>query len=123
MKDWLGVCFSGLCIVHCILTPLLLAISGTSLVGAWFGADWVHYVLLAPVSVALLWSLPPSFAKHRNIKPLLYSALGFSLLLTSLALPQSAEQWLAIGGGIALIAAHLMNRFLLRQYTSATTSG
>ena len=113
MKDLLGVCLSGLCIVHCLFTPVLLALGGVGLIGSWLGSEWVHYLLLAPISLMLVWSLPLSWIKHRNTKPLLIGGLGFSLLLTSLFVPESAEPIVAVLAGFILIAAHLLNRRLL----------
>ena len=117
MKDLLGVCLSGLCILHCLVTPILLALGGVGLIGAWFESEWVHYLLLAPISLMLVWSLPSSWIKHRNTKPLLIGGLGFSLLLTSLFVPESAEPVVAVLAGLILIAAHLLNRRLLNTLT------
>ncbi len=113
MKDLIGVCLSGLCILHCLFTPVLLALGGVGLIGSWLGSEWVHYLLLAPISLMLVWSLPLSWVKHRNTKPLFIGGLGFSLLLTSFFVPESAEPVVAVLAGFILIAAHLLNRRLL----------
>lgn len=120
MKDLLGVCLSGLCIVHCLFTPVLLALGGVGVIGAWFESDWVHYLLLAPISLILVWSLPLSWIKHRNARPLLIGGLGFSLLLISLFIPEPAEPVIAVLAGLILITAHLMNRRLLNTHISHT---
>lgn len=117
MKDLLGVCLSGLCILHCLFTPVLLALGGVGMIGSWLGSEWVHYLLLAPISLILVWSLPLSWIKHRNTKPLLIGGLGFSLLLISLFVPESAEPVIAVFAGLILIAAHLLNRRLLNTHT------
>lgn len=117
MKDLLGVCLSGLCILHCLFTPVLLALGGVGMIGSWMGSEWVHYLLLAPISLILVWSLPLSWIKHRNTKPLLIGGLGFSLLLISLFVPESAEPVIAVFAGLILIAAHLLNRRLLNTHT------
>lgn len=118
MKDLLGVCLSGLCILHCLFTPVLLALGGVGMIGSWLGSEWVHYLLLAPISLMLVWSLPLSWIKHRNTKPLLIGGCGFSLLLMSLFVPESAEPIVAVLAGFILIAAHLLNRRLLNISTS-----
>ena len=115
MKDFLGACLSGLCILHCLLVPLLLAMGGASVLGAWIGSEWVHYLLIAPICLLLIWSLPLSWIKHRNLHPLWIGGSGFSLLLLSLFVPESAETLLAIVGSLGLITAHLLNRHLLNQ--------
>ncbi|WP_333796778.1 MerC domain-containing protein [Rheinheimera sp.] len=118
MKDLLGACLSGLCMVHCLFTPVLLALGSAAAIGTWFESEWVHYLLLAPISLILVWSLPLSWIKHRNTKPLLMGSLGFSLLLTSLFVPAQAEPVLAIVGSLTLISAHLLNRRLLNSSSS-----
>ncbi|OBP13887.1 MerC mercury resistance protein [Rheinheimera sp. SA_1] len=120
MKDFLGVCLSGLCILHCLLTPLLLALGGVGAIGVWFESAWVHYLLLAPICLVLVWSLPLAWIKHRNLSPLLLGASGFSVLLLSLFVPEAIEPMLAIAGGLVLIAAHLFNRHLLNNFLQPT---
>lgn len=124
MKDFLGVCLSGLCILHCLLTPLLLAFGGVGAIGVWLDSAWVHYLLLAPICLVLVWSLPLAWIKHRNLSPLLLGSSGFSVLLLSLFVPQTLESTLestlAIAGGLVLIAAHLCNRHLLNNYLQQT---
>ncbi|KKL01329.1 MerC domain-containing protein [Rheinheimera mesophila] len=117
MKDLLGACLSGLCILHCLFTPVLLALGGVGVIGSWLGSEWVHYLLLAPIALILVWSLPLSWIKHRNTTPLCIGALGFSLLLMSLFVPESAEPVIAVLAGFILIAAHLLNRRLLNTST------
>jgi hypothetical protein len=120
MKDFLGACLSGLCLLHCLLVPLLLTMSGAGVMGAWLGSDWVHYVLIAPISLLLVWSLPFAWRQHRNRYPLVMGGIGFSLLLLSLWLPESAEPFLAVIGSLALIFAHLLNGHLLKNHHAGT---
>lgn len=120
MKDFLGVCLSGLCILHCLLTPLLLALGGVGLIGVWFESAWVHYLLLAPICLVLVWSLPLAWIKHRNLSPLLLGAAGFSVLLLSLFVPETIEPILAIAGSLGLIMAHLFNKHLLSNFLQPT---
>lgn len=120
MKDFLGVCLSGLCILHCLLTPLLFALGGVGAIGVWFESAWVHYLLLAPICLVLVWSLPLAWIKHRNLSPLLLGASGFSVLLLSLFVPEAIEPILAIAGGLVLITAHLFNRYLLNNFLQPT---
>ena len=121
MKDFLGVCLSGLCILHCLLAPLLLALGGVGVIGVWFESAWVHYLLLAPICLVLVWGLPISWIKHRNSSPLLLGAAGFSVLLLSLFVPETVEPVMAIAGSLVLITAHLFNRHLLSIYIQLLT--
>lgn len=116
MKDFLGACLSGLCLLHCLLVPLLLTMSGAGVMGAWIGADWVHYVLIAPISLLLVWSLPFAWRQHRHRYPLVIGVTGLSLLLLSLWVSESAEPFFAVIGSLGLISAHLLNGHLLKKH-------
>ena len=116
MKDFMGACLSGLCILHCLLTPLLLAMGGAGMIGTWLGSEWVHYALIAPICILLSWSLPLAWVKHRQGGPLLIGVSGLSLLLLSLWLPGDIESLVAIVGSLGLITAHLLNRHLLNRH-------
>jgi len=120
VKDIFGVCLSGLCVMHCLLTPLLLLFGSAGAFGIWLESAWVHYALLAPISLLLVWSLPFAWSKHRQSKPLLVGAGGFSALVLSLFVPETLEPILAIAGSLLLITAHLLNRHLLKIVTQPT---
>jgi NhaP-type Na+/H+ or K+/H+ antiporter len=114
MKDLVAAYISGLCIVHCLLTPVLLALGGAGLLGHWLEAEWVHYVLITPILLLVGWSLPAAQHRHQQQSPLWLGCGGAALMLLSLAVPAALEPWLAISAGVLLMAAHLMNRHLLQ---------
>tara|TARA_Y100001963_G_scaffold152208_1_gene236562 strand:+ start:179 stop:433 length:255 start_codon:yes stop_codon:yes gene_type:complete len=49
MKDQLGTACSGLCIVHCLATPALVAAGGLGAVGGLLASKSFHLAMLAPV--------------------------------------------------------------------------
>ncbi len=114
MKDLIAAYLSGLCILHCLLTPILLALGGAGLLGHWLGAEWVHFVLIVPVLVLVGWSLPAARHRHQQPAPLWLGVTGAGLMLLSLLVPAALEPWLAVSAGTLLIAAHLFNRHLLK---------
>lgn len=114
MRDLVAAYISGLCIIHCLLTPVLLALGGAGLLGHWLDAEWVHYLLIAPILLLVIWSLPAARRQHRQQSPLWLGCGGAALMLLSLAVPAALEPWLAISAGVLLMAAHLMNRHLLQ---------
>lgn len=122
MKDLVAAYISGLCIVHCLLTPALLALGGAGLLGHWLEAEWVHYVLITPILLLVGWSLPAARHRHQQQWPLWLGCGGAALMLLSLAVPAALEPWLAISAGVLLMAAHLMNRHLL-QTMAAPAAG
>jgi hypothetical protein len=116
MKDLVAAFISGLCIVHCLLTPIILALGGAGILGNWLEAEWLHYLLLVPILLLVGWSLPASRHQHQQQIPLWLGFTGVGLLLLSMFVPVSFEPWLAISAGMLLITAHLLNRHLLQQH-------
>ncbi len=92
---------------------LLLGTAGT--LSGWWTSEWVHYLLLGPILLLVLLSLPASYQLHQHKLPLLLAALGISGLLLSLLLPEQFEAMLAVGSGILLATAHGYNRHLHRR--------
>lgn len=118
-RDWLGIACSGLCVIHC-LTPLLLALAGSSLAGlALFRDETLHRMLLVLVPFVALWSLGPSLRLHHRRLPLVLASLGVMLLAGALLFGEAAEKPLSIAGGLLMIAAHAYNRSLLLRQTRA----
>jgi hypothetical protein len=99
MKDDLAVACSGACMIHCLVTPIVIGFGTAGLLGDWFTSEWVHKVMLVPVILLAILSLPGAYRRHKNHWPLL---LG----------PESLETWITLSGGLLLITAHLWNRNL-----------
>jgi len=114
MKDLVAAYISGLCILHCLLTPILLALGGAGVLGHWLEAEWVHYALIAPILLLVIWSLPAARRQHQQHAPLWLGLAGAGLMLMSLWVPARLEPVLAVSAGILLMAAHLFNRHLLK---------
>ncbi|MDO8825505.1 MerC domain-containing protein [Methylophaga sp.] len=119
MKDDLAVVCSGACMVHCLVTPIVIGFSAAGLFGEWLSSEWVHQLMLVPVVLLALLSLPGSYKKHKNKWPLRLAALGILTMVSALVGPESMETWITISGGILLITAHLWNRNLSMQLLPA----
>ena len=119
MKDLIAAMLSGLCVVHCLATPVLLALGSSGLLLGVFSSDWFHYLMLLPISVLLAWSLPGGWCIHQRKAPFALGLAGFLVLFASLFVPHQAEAVLAISGGLLLISAHLYNRKLLHHLQGA----
>jgi len=115
MKDLIAAALSGLCVVHCIATPLLLALGSSGLLLGVFSSEWFHYLMLLPISAMLAWSLPGGWCIHRSKAPFALGLGGFLLLIASLFAGHDAEAALAVIGSLLLIGAHLYNRKLLHN--------
>jgi len=122
MKDKLAICLSGLCICHCVLTPLLLTLGSLGVLGFIFGSEWVHYLLVVPIAILAVLSLPSSFRQHRLKLPLLLGAAGLLLVVSALFNEGSAETWLTVAGSLLLCSAHYYNLYAVRRLKLNTTS-
>lgn len=103
--DWLAIGASGLCLVHCLALPLLIA-SLPSL-GAFAGGGQTHWILLAfavPVSV---WAL----GRRRGaagFTALIVGGIGLALMAVGVARFEglAEERWLTVAGVVLVAVAH-----------------
>ncbi|MEX1201485.1 MAG: MerC domain-containing protein [Methylophaga sp.] len=123
MKDKLAIVVSGTCLIHCILTPLVIGFGAMGMMGQWLGSEWIHKVLLIPVVGLALLSLPRSYRCHRKHWPLVMAMLAIATLLSTLVLPESLELLLSVPAALTLIMAHSWNHFLMRQFKSVAGGG
>ncbi|WP_019677152.1 MerC domain-containing protein [Arsukibacterium perlucidum] len=115
MKDLIAAALSGLCVVHCLTLPILLAVGSSGLLLGVFSSEWFHYLMLLPISVLLAWSLPGGWCVHHNKTPFILGLSGFLLLVVALFAGHDAELPLSVAGGLLLATAHLRNRVLLQR--------
>jgi uncharacterized membrane protein YfcA len=117
--DAIGMSASSLCVIHCMLFPILLAFAPTL---AHFipGDETVHRTLaclLAAVGLLASWS---GYKVHRRKVVLLFLAIGISGVTAGayagFLLPTHAwEVLITVFGSSFLIAAHYLNRTLCRS--------
>lgn len=117
--DGVGQLLSALCIVHCVLVPLVLGFMPVALAGM-LEDEAVHHGLLALVAVSALAAFVPGWRLHRRASALGLAALGLGLLAGGAFLvPEDAagpwEMGLTLAGGIAMAVAHGRNRTLCRD--------
>lgn len=115
MKDETAALCSGLCLIHCIATPILLSMGSLGLITSVFTSEWVHLVLIVPIAALAVASLPSGRKQHGRWLPTVWGFSGLALLVTALLAPHEAEAALSISGGLLLIAGHLSNRFHSRR--------
>jgi len=112
--DQIGLFLSGMCAVHCLLTPFLIALVPILK----FLDEEGHFheymaVFVLPVAIFAFWR---GFRIHGNGLVFLLGFPGLFLLLFSLWVPEyqvfqgfSLAQTMTTAGGILLICGHLFN--------------
>ena len=110
----MGVAASGLCAIHCTLTPIFFAArpvlegtmgSHTHGVSFWGALDYVFLVL----SLVAVW-YSARHSGHPTIKKVLWIAwLVFAVGLLSEPLDIAYGKWLMYAGSLVLVVAHLQN--------------
>lgn len=115
--DKLGVLFSSLCALHCLLTPLLIVVS--PFLGEIFEQAWVHTLLALFVAPVGVYAFTSGYRHHKNKWLMLLGLSGVVLVVTALlmnhehsAAPRHGFEldYLTVAGSLILVGAHLWNR-------------
>jgi chromate transport protein ChrA len=102
----LGISASVICILHCLLTPALVAL--VPLLGATGGETWFHAGVIAVVVPVAAWALWNGYRTHRRQRVLWLGGVG--TLLISVAVAKAEwETPLMIAAGLILSLAHYFN--------------
>ena len=110
--DKVGICASGLCLVHCLATPVILLIFPTFKL-AFLEHHAIHEVLGVLVVSSVLIAVYPQCRKHGH-KDIIGFALGGVLFILAGVffghdLGEELEHGLTIVGSILLLTAHVKN--------------
>lgn len=117
--DKLAISVSLLCVLHCLLTPILLiavpVFSSTLLAGEAFHQFLVFLVLPLSAAAILL-----GCRHHKDFWVLGISVLGLSLLTFTAffghdTFGEAGEKWMTVLSGLVLSTAHLRNFKLCRR--------
>jgi hypothetical protein len=97
---------SGLCLVHCLVLPLVAAAAPVMLLAAvpagWLEAEWLHAALIAPVALVSGPALWRSGGVRAGVVVAALAALIAALFVAS----ESLETGLTAAGALSLLAAH-----------------
>mgnify|MGYP006078176075 CR=1 FL=1 len=116
MKDQLGTICSSLCIVHCIATPIIMAIGVSGVLASVIDTEFVHLLLIIPVALLLLLTVPKAYKRYKNLNLVLTALIGMVFLIAALFLSEEYEAILTIIGGSFLIVFHQWSLRLHRVY-------
>jgi hypothetical protein len=109
--DKIGICASGLCLIHCLATPVLLLIfPAFKISGDEHGH--VHEIFGIVVIASIMLAVYPNCRKHGHYDIMAISLSGMVLVLAGIFihdLPLIASQVVTVLGSILLITAHIKN--------------
>ena len=112
MKDKLGIFFSGLCVIHCVLFSLLIWGGVGSATFLTLSEELVHPILLVFVFIVGLVSFPSAYYDHKRLEPMILGLIGTLGLFIALFLSTTLEVVTTLICGSMLIAAHFWNHKL-----------
>jgi len=106
--DRMAIGLSGLCLVHCLATTILLAL--VSATGSLLGANWIHELGLALAMVMGAISLGRGILEHGYSMPSAVGGLGLGVMAGALTLPHDGTEALYTVVGVAILAlGHRLN--------------
>ena len=113
--DHAGIGASFLCVLHCLLTPLLM--TGLPVLAA--TEHQTHSVFALMILLFGLLAFIPGYRQHQKKSIPALGILGASMIILAAELPEIAnvetiETGLVLIGGITLISAHLRNVYWCR---------
>ena len=106
--DRMAIGLSGLCLVHCVATTVLLAL--VSAAGGVLGAPIIHEVGLSLAMVMGAISLGRGILEHGYSMPSAVGGLGLGVMAGALTLPHDGTEALYTVVGVAILAlGHRLN--------------
>lgn len=116
-RDWLdgaAVTLSGLCLLHCLALPVLVA--GLPFL-AQYEESHLHAQVLVLVIPLSVFALGLGFRRHRDRRVPVAGALGMLLLVVGATVAHSklgltADRLFTVAGSLVLAAAHFFNTYL-----------
>lgn len=106
--DRFAIGLSGLCMVHCLATTVLLALVASA--GGAFGSPIIHEVGLSLAMVMGAVSLGRGIVEHGYSMPSAVGGLGLGVMAGALSLPHDGTEALYTILGVAILAlGHRLN--------------
>jgi hypothetical protein len=108
LLDRIAVGLSGLCLVHCLATAVLLGFLATA--GGILGQPIIHEVGLALAMVLGAIALGRGWMEHRSVLPVIVGSAGIALMALAVALPEGGRETIFTVAGVSILAlGHRLN--------------
>jgi hypothetical protein len=106
--DRIAMGLSGLCLVHCIATAILLGLLATA--GGILGSPVIHEVGLTLAMIIGTIALVRGVREHGFVLPAIVGALGLGVMAFALSLPEGGHEPIYTVVGVMVLAlGHRLN--------------
>jgi hypothetical protein len=107
--DRFAITLSGLCLVHCLATAVLLGL--LSAAGSFLGNPLIHEIGLSMAMMLGALALGRGIVEHGFMMPSAVGAVGLGVMAGALTLPHDGSEALFTVIGVAILAlGHELNR-------------
>jgi hypothetical protein len=112
--DHIAMGLSGLCLVHCIGTAVLLGLLASA--GGLLGRPIIHEVGLTLAMIIGAFALGRGVREHGFVLPAMVGVTGLSIMAYALTLPEGAHEPLYTVAGVMILAlGHRLNLMAKEQ--------
>src|SRR5437764_10419679 len=106
--DRIAMGLSGLCLVHCVATAVLLGLLATA--GGFLGSPIIHEVGLTLAMIIGAFALGRGILEHGFVLPAAIGALGLGVMAGALSLPEGGHEPVYTVMGVMILAlGHRLN--------------
>lgn len=106
--DRIAMGISGLCVVHCVATAVLLGLLASA--GGLLGRPIVHEVGLSLAMIIGAFALARGFKEHGFMLPASVGAMGLGVMAGALSLPEGGHEPVYTVAGVLIVAlGHRLN--------------
>ena len=110
--DRLAIGLSGLCMVHCLATAVLLGLLASA--GGLLGSPWIHEVGLTLAMLLGAIALGRGIFEHGFMMPSAVGGLGLGVMAGALTMPHDGTEALYTVIGVSVLAlGHRLNRLAI----------
>src|SRR5688572_3979717 len=107
--DRMAIALSGLCVVHCLATAVVLALLASA--GGLLGAAWIHEAGLSLAMVLGAVALGRGVLEHGFMMPSAVGGLGLGVMAGALTMSHDGSEALFTVLGVSVLAlGHQLNR-------------
>ena len=123
--DKFGILLSGVCMVHCLVTPVLMTLVPILSLNAWVEDFLFHQLMLWLVIPTSCVALLLGCRKHKNVSIVVTGIVGITVLLFVAffghdLLGESMEKWVMTIGGFIVATSHYLNFRACQSITCST---